>query len=123
MIVKDEHNDLAVIKIIDIDFTTFGALPFNVSKSKVATGDDVFVLGYPLRASMGDEIKLTSDIISSRTGFKGDVTSYQISAPIQPGNSGGLLMNKNGDIIGVVNAKHSNAENVSYAIKVSYLNN
>jgi S1-C subfamily serine protease len=123
VIVEDAHNDLAIIKIIDADFTTLKALPYNISKSKMDTGDDVFVLGYPLRASMGDEIKLTNGIISSRTGFSGDVTSYQISAPIQPGNSGGPLFDENGSVIGIINAKHADTDNVSYAIKVSYLNN
>ena len=72
---------------------------------------------------MGDEIKLTTGIISSKTGFQGDVSLYQISAPIQPGNSGGPLFDKKGNIIGVVNAKHAGAENVGYAIKSSYLRN
>jgi len=81
------------------------------------------VLGYPLRATMGDEIKLTNGIISSKTGFQGDVTSYQISAPVQPGNSGGPLFNDKGELIGVINAKHAGAENASYAIKSSYLMN
>ena len=70
---------------------------------------------------MGDEIKLTTGIISSKTGYQGDVALYQISAPIQPGNSGGPLFDKKGNIIGVVSAKHAGAENVGYAIKSSYL--
>ncbi len=84
-------------------------------------GENIFVLGFPLRASMGDEIKLTNGIISSKTGFQGDITSYQISAAIQPGNSGGPLFNQEGGLIGIIKAKHRTAENVSYAIKVSYL--
>ena len=48
---------------------------------------------------------------------------YQISAPIQPGNSGGPLFNKSGSVIGVVSAKHTGAENVGYAIKSIYLRN
>ncbi len=72
---------------------------------------------------MGDEIKLTNGIISSKSGFQGDVTSYQISAPIQPGNSGGPLFDSNGNVVGIVNAKLTGAENASYAIKSSYLMN
>ena len=72
---------------------------------------------------MGDEIKLTTGVISSKSGFQGDVSLYQISAPIQPGNSGGPLFDGQGNLIGIVNAKHRGAENVSYAIKASYLNN
>ena len=48
---------------------------------------------------------------------------YQISAPIQPGNSGGPLFDNKGNIIGIVSAKHMGAENVGYAIKASYLRN
>ena len=65
--------------------------------------------------------KLTNGIISSKSGFQGDVTSYQITAPIQPGNSGGPLFDSNGNLIGIVNAKHTGAENASYAIKATYL--
>ena len=43
---------------------------------------------------MGEEIKLTNGIVSAKSGFQGDITSYQISAPIQPGNSGGPVFYK-----------------------------
>ena len=76
-----------------------------------------------MRATMGDEVKLTNGIISSKSGFQGDVTSYQITAPVQQGNSGGPLFDSKGNIIGIINAKHAGAENASYAIKASYLMN
>ena len=72
---------------------------------------------------MGDEVKLTNGIISSRSGYQGDVTTYQISAPVQPGNSGGPMFDSRGNIIGIVNAGIPGAENVGYAIKTSYLYN
>ncbi len=72
---------------------------------------------------MGDEIKLTTGVISARSGFEGDVSMYQISAPIQPGNSGGPLFDSKGNVIGIVVAHHKGAENVNYAIKASYLRN
>ena len=68
-------------------------------------------------------IKLTNGIISSKSGFKGDITTYQISVPVQPGNSGGPLFDDKGDLVGIVNAKLFLAENASYAIKTSYLKN
>ena len=70
---------------------------------------------------MGDEIKLANGIISSRTGYQGDVANYQISAPIQPGNSGGPMFDSKGNVIGIVVAGVPGAENVGYAIKISYL--
>ena len=123
VISTDKFNDLAIIKINDSRFNGFGTIPYRVMTSTSEVGEDVFVLGYPLTTTMGDEIKLTTGVISSKTGFQGDVSLYQISAPIQPGNSGGPLFDGNGNLIGIVNAKHRGAENVSYAIKASYLNN
>ena len=70
---------------------------------------------------MGQEIKLTTGVISSNSGFLGDTTLYQISAPIQPGNSGGPLFDNNGNLIGIVSAKHKNADNVGYATKFSQI--
>ena len=72
---------------------------------------------------MGDEVKFTDGKISSKTGFQGDITTYQISVPVQPGNSGGPLFDYDGNIIGVVNAKIMAADNVAYAIKSSYVKN
>jgi len=121
--VSDKNNDLAILKISDFNFNSLGNLPFNIAKVSSDVGTSIFVLGYPLRATMGDEVKLTNGIISSKSGFQGDITSYQISAPVQPGNSGGPLFDQSGNIIGVVNAKHGGAENASYAVKSTYLNN
>ncbi len=123
ILMSDKNNDLALIQIDDYSFTSLGTIPYVVKTNLGGVGENVFVLGYPLRATMGDEIKLTNGIVSSRTGFQGDVTSYQISAPVQPGNSGGPLFDSQGNLIGIINAKHASAENASYAIKASYLIN
>ena len=72
---------------------------------------------------MGDEVKLTNGIISSKTGFQGDITTYQVSVPVQPGNSGGPLFDSNGNVIGIISSKHIGTENVSYSIKANYLLN
>ena len=121
ILVSDKINDLALIQIKDSSFSSLGNIPYTIKTGLAAVGENIFVLGYPLRATMGDEIKLTNGIVSSRTGFKGDITSYQISAPVQPGNSGGPLFDNQGNLIGIINAKHTEAENASYAIKSNYL--
>ena len=123
VVASDKFNDLAILKIEDPSFDGFGAIPYSVKTSTSDVGEDIFVLGYPLTSTMGEEIKLTTGVISSKTGFQGDVSLYQISAPIQPGNSGGPLFDGNGNVIGVISAKHKGAENVGYAIKTSYLRN
>lgn len=123
IIACDKINDLALLKVKDASFDGFGPLPYSIQGSIMDVGENIYVLGYPLTATMGDEIKLTTGVISAKTGFMGNVALYQISAPIQPGNSGGPLFNDKGDIIGVVSAKHSGTENVGYAIKSMYLIN
>lgn len=123
VISTDKYNDLAIIKINDTRFNGFGSIPYCVKTKTSEVGENVFVLGYPLTLTMGDEIKLSTGIVSAKTGFQGDVSLYQISAPLQPGNSGGPLFDNNGNLIGIVNSKHRGTENVSYAIKAAYLNN
>lgn len=117
----DKEHDLSIIRIVDKNFKSLGSIPYSIGKSIVEVGEDVFVLGYPMVDSMGTDIKLTKGSISSSSGFQGDKSMYQISAAIQPGNSGGPVFNENGTVIGVVCGKHSEAENANYAIKISYL--
>lgn len=122
VVATDNHNDLAIIKVKGINIPS-ASIPYAVKTATSEVGEEVFVLGYPLTSTMGEEIKLTTGVISSKTGFQGDVSIYQISAPIQPGNSGGPLFDSKGNVVGIVSAKHKGAENVGYAIKTSYLRN
>jgi S1-C subfamily serine protease len=122
IVLEDKNNDISIIRISDQSIK-ISAIPFVINNNISEVGTSVFVLGYPLRATMGDEIKLTNGIISSKSGFMGDITSYQISVPVQPGNSGGPLFDLKGNLIGIVSAKHLGTENVSYSIKSTYLLN
>ena len=121
VVASDREHDLAIIKILDKKFDGFKEIPYGIGKRMPEVGDNIFVLGYPLVQTMGNEIKLTEGIISAESGYKGDNTMYQISAAVQPGNSGGPLFDSKGNVIGIVCAKHSDAENANYAIKISYL--
>jgi S1-C subfamily serine protease len=126
IIQSDKQNDISIIKINSPKFKPFFNLPYNFKTKISDVGGNVFALGYPLALSvMGTEIKFTDGKISSKTGFKGDITSYQISVPIQPGNSGGPLFDFDGNLIGITsstfNRKLNITENVNYAIKSSYL--
>lgn len=123
VISSDKQNDLAIIKIDDIKFKPYLKLPYNFKTQISDVGTNVFALGYPMANIMGDEIKFTDGKISSKTGFQGDITTYQVSVPVQPGNSGGPLFDYDGNVVGVVNAKIMKADNVSYAIKTSYAKN
>ena len=100
-------------------------IPYNFTTNIKDTGSEVFTLGYPIADVMGEEVKFTDGKISSKTGIQGDVTVYQISVPIQPGNSGGPLFDIRGNLVGItssgLNRDYFKSENVNYAIKSSYL--
>lgn len=123
LLATDKSNDLALVIIKDENFKELPNAPFKILNSTVDVGSSVFTMGYPLSNLLGDEVKVTDGIISSKSGYEGDVATYQISAPIQPGNSGGALFDKKGNLIGITNAGIPSADNVGYAIKSSYLYN
>jgi len=88
----------------------------------IDVGAGVFTIGFPLALSgMGKEAKYTDGKISSKTGYNNAINVYQTSIPVQSGNSGGPLFNVKGELVGVINAKITDADNVSYAIKVNYI--
>jgi len=119
----DKQNDLAILRLASDQASTIGRLPYSIRQKPLDVGERVFSLGYPLRATMGDEVKLTDGIVSSKSGYQSDVTAHQITVPVQPGNSGGPLFDINGNIAGVINAKHLEAENAAYAVKAGLLRN
>jgi S1-C subfamily serine protease len=128
---KDSQNDIAVLKLSQSPSTPIPDLKFGDS-SKVRPGDKVFTIGYPASSILGKNQKITDGIISSVTGIEDDPTMFQITVPIQPGNSGGPLFNERGEVIGITTASLSlNAiqslgavpQNINYAIKSSFVNN
>lgn len=128
VLLKDESNDVALLKIEDAEFKGFNTLPFSILQT-TEIGEDVFTIGYPMSSLMGDNYKVTNGIVSSNTGLKDDVRFIQITTPIQPGNSGGPLFNKDGNVVGLTTSKlnekavGTSMENVNYAIKATYLIN
>ena len=123
VLATDNTNDLALVSITDKEFKGVQSIPYSLFFDTKEVGTSVFTMGYPMSDILGNEIKITDGIISSKTGYKGDIVTYQITAPTQPGNSGGALFDKNGVLIGITNAGVPSAENVGYAIKTIYLKN
>lgn len=126
----DEGSDLALLKVSGLEYL---ANPLILASSHtVRQGSRVYAVGFPLPDLMGVQAKLSEGIISSTTGLQGDLTMYQISTPVQPGNSGGPLLNERAEVIGVV-AGGLNAvnmfrqgilpQNVNYAVKINNLFN
>jgi S1-C subfamily serine protease len=123
---KDKANDIAIIKIEDERFNNFENIEYNFKTESVDIGTYVFTLGYPLTSLLGEDIKFTDGKISSKSGMDGQKSNYQITVPIQPGNSGGPLFDENCNLVGIttstVNRKFDITENVNFAVKTSYVN-
>jgi S1-C subfamily serine protease len=126
--VADKINDIALLKVANTKELP-PALPIAVAKSGI--GAKVFTIGYPHPDILGASPKLTDGLISSVSGFQDDPRTFQITVPVQAGNSGGPLLNLNGEVVGMVTSKLDAVrvfkwtgdlpENVSYAVKISYL--
>ncbi len=94
-------------------------------------GDDIIVIGFPLRGLLSSAPTVTTGIVSSLAGLRDDRTRFQISAPVQPGNSGGPVLDKAGNVVGMVVSKLNAlriarmtgdiAQNVNFAIPASII--
>ncbi len=121
-IASDINNDLAVLKTCE---TTELFARLRSSQLPVQPGEGVFAYGFPLRDMLSKQPKITDGIISALGGPRNDSTLFQHSAAIQPGSSGGPLLDKYGLVVGVNNAGISWAledreivpQNVAFAIK------
>lgn len=121
----DRVNDLALLKCEG----RFRGMPIK-SSSSVKLGQLVFTVGFPNVGFQGFSPKMTRGEISSLSGFQDDPRHWQISVPVQPGNSGGPLFDEAGNIVGLVSAKLDAlkiaevtgdlSQNVNYAIKSTY---
>jgi S1-C subfamily serine protease len=122
----DVANDLALLQVDG----NFAPLPV-ISSRAVKMGSAVATVGFPNIGLQGFAPKLAKGEIAALSGAQDDACYFQISVPLQPGNSGGALVDERGNVVGVVSAKLSAAaavatsgalpENVNYAVKSSFL--
>lgn len=111
-IYADVASDLAILKIIDTAYKTLYNLPYSINKTNSDLGEQIFTLGYPR-----NEIVYGEGYVSAKSGNEGDSTAYQVSVSVNPGNSGGPVLNKQGEIIGIITSKNSIADGVVFAAK------
>jgi len=105
-------TDLAILKITDPTFKEVNNLPYTFRDGKTELAEQIFTLGYPR-----EDVVYNEGYLSSKSGYFGDTTSYQISIAVNPGNSGGPVINKNGDVIRIISSKETNADGVVFAIR------
>ena len=111
---SDEFIDLSILQSKDIILPSYA-----IFSEEIRSVDEVLALGFPLGEARGDELKVTKGNISAMTGYKADPSYLQFTAPIQPGNSGGPLLNEYGHIVGINTSALIGEElqNINFAIK------
>ena len=127
VVAMDNETDLAILRINYANPYHFRLTRFDA----VNLGDKVFVLGFPLSDILGSDIRLTDGIVSARSGINADATYFQISAPIQPGNSGGPIFNESFEVKGVAAHKLSDMstlvssgvipQNINFGVKSDFI--
>jgi hypothetical protein len=120
----DEINDLAAIHVTSAK----PLAPVKFRKNPVRLGEDIVAVGFPLTGMLSDSIKVTTGNINSLAGIGNDTRYVQISTPIQPGNSGGPIVDRQGMLLGITSATFSKdaadkigitAQNLNFAIRSS----
>jgi len=126
IIAVDKKNDLALGKVnfSDNDY-------ISMSDDGARLGEEVIVAGFPFQQHLSESIKVTQGIISSLSGPGNDYSIFQMDAAVQPGNSGGPIINNQGELIGITVAKANSEafyeetgslpENINFGIKVETL--
>lgn len=125
---SDANNDLALLQAPSA--TTFKDYA-RIRDRSIRSGDSVVAIGFPFHGLLTSDFTVTTGIVSSLSGIRNDTRFLQISAPVQPGNSGGPLFDTAGQIVGVVTAKipalriaaatGNIPENINFAIKTGAL--
>ncbi len=114
----DPTHDLAMLRINDSTFAPLKNAPYTFKETPSELGEDVYTIGYPR-----DEVVYGQGYLSSRTGYAGDTTAYQISIPVNPGNSGGPVLDSKGNVVGIISGKQTGIDGASFAIKTEALLN
>jgi len=126
LVSSDETNDLALLQ---------APSPFKdvatIRDKAIRPGDNVTAIGYPFHGLLTSDLTVTTGIVSSLSGVMNDTRYLQISAAVQPGNSGGPLLDNAGQVVGMVAAKLNALkfaratgnipENINFAIKTGML--
>lgn len=107
----DDNRDLAILKIEDEDFKTLPSLPYGLKRTGTDLGEQIFTLGFPR-----NEVVYGEGYMSAKTGFNGDTLSCQIAVAANPGNSGGPVFNKNGEVIGILSTRQMQAQGFVFAV-------
>lgn len=110
------EEDVALLQVQDSSFVPFEPIPYAFRTQTAALGEAVYTLAYPQQAIVYGE-----GALSAQVGFEGSPQSYQISIPVNPGNSGSPLIDAQGNVLGMVQAKDQQLDGVAFALKSSQI--
>jgi S1-C subfamily serine protease len=116
VVYSDAQNDISILKIDTRDFKVKKALPYMISRQEADLGEYVYTLGFPR-----EDVVFGEGSVSASTGFGQNPNAYQVSVPVNPGNSGAPLLNTNGDLIGMVSGVQTETAGAAFAVKSSRL--
>lgn len=113
---SDPFNDVSVLKIVTP--VKIQTVPYTIAEAEADLAEDVYTLGFPR-----EDVVFGEGSISSLTGYKANPNAYQVSVPVNPGNSGGPVLNNKGDLVGMISGVQPQASATAFAIKSSVLKN
>jgi S1-C subfamily serine protease len=116
VIYTEPQYDIAILQINDPAFKSLGSVPYNFKRSASDLGENVYTFGYP-----GGEEVYGPGSLTAATGYHGDTLAYQISIPVDYGNSGGPLLDDKGNVIGVIRGLQTQVAGAAFAVKSAYL--
>ncbi len=107
VVTEDAVNDLA---LVHIPGEAKASAAITAEPGKLRQGEDIVVFGFPLNAVLSSGGNLTPGVVSALTGLGNNTNQIQITAPIQPGSSGSPVLNKKGEVVGMVSMKLSDSK-------------
>lgn len=124
VVAKDARNDLALLRGEGLNLP-----PVRLRSGRnVRLGEEVVALGYPLKGVLSSGTVVTTGIVNALSGLNDDTSAFQISATVQPGSSGGPILDRGGSLVGIVRARllptgPSNPQNVNFGINLATVGN